>query len=158
MLVLSKMKRIFLNLLLATSALCAEPHGPFYSPITGFSDALIPILTAFEKAQVETTLRGFIARADSFPGFRQSDMEPSEHGLYLNVAVRDPEEVKGFSDKTEKKDVFTHRLVQIPPPKGGGQALVIQLDFGREVSADVIRAIDASITAVITFSKQPPKP
>ena len=38
----SKMKRIFLCLMLATSALCDEPRGPFYSPITGFSEALMP--------------------------------------------------------------------------------------------------------------------
>ena len=150
------MNRLLVLLLFATSSICAEPGGPFYSPVTGFSDALAPILTAFEKAKVETTLRGFIARADSLPGFRQSDTEPSAYGLYLNVAVRDPEEVKGFSDKTEQKGTYTHRLVQIPPPKGGDQALVIELDFGRNVSADIIRVIDTCIGGVIKFSKQAP--
>ena len=152
------MKRILLSLLLATSAWCAEPRGPFDSPVTGFSGALVPIMTSFEKAKIETTLRGFFARADSFPGFRQSDSEPSEHGLCLNVAVRDAGEIKSFSDTTQDKGVFKSRLIEIPPPKGGDQALVIEFDIGSKVTADVIRSIDTAITAVITFSKQPSKP
>jgi hypothetical protein len=144
--------------LLATSSVFAESPGPFYSPVTGFSDALVPILDGFEKAKIESTLRGFIARADSFPGFSQSENDPSEYGLYLNVAVRDSVEVKGFSDHTEQKGAISHRLVQIPPPKGGDQAIVIELDFGRKVSAKVIRAIDMCIRRVVRFSKQSNKP
>jgi hypothetical protein len=145
---------LFLILLFATPAICAEPRDPFYSPITGFADALVPILTGFEKTRVETTLRGFIARADSFPGFQHSEMEPSEHGLYLNVAVRDSGEVKGFADHTEQRGAVTHRLVQIPPPKGGEQAIVIEWDCGREVPTKVIRAIDSCVSGVVRFSKQ----
>ncbi len=148
------MKIAFLLLILATSAFWSNPGGPFYSPVTGFSGALVPILTKFEKARIETTLRGFIARADSFPGFRQSEMDPSEHGIYLNVAVRDASEVKALSDRTERHGAVTHRMVEIPPPEGGDQALVIELDSGRDVPPEVMRALDKSIRGVIEYSKR----
>jgi hypothetical protein len=149
--------RLLLIFSLAASAFAAEPRGPFYDPVTGFSKALTPILSGFEKAKVETTLRGFIARADSFPGFDKSDLEPTEYGLYLNVAVRDADEVKGFSDHTEMKESITHRLVQITPPKGGDQAIVIALDYGPKVAPKVIRAIDKCIRGVIEFSRRTAK-
>jgi len=145
---------VLLLFLLASSALAAESRGPFYSPITGFTDALVPVLAGFEKASVETTLRGFIARADSFPGYRNSDSEPSEYGLYLNVAVRDAEEVKALSDLSEPKGAVTHRLVQIPAPKGGDQAMVIQIDYGPKASAESIRAIDECIAGIKRFSRE----
>ena len=135
----------------------AKSPDPFYSPVTGFSDALIPLLVSFEKTKIETTLRGFIARADSFPGFRQSETEPSEYGIYLNVAVCDPVDLRRFSDHTEQKGALTHRLIQIPPPKGGEQAIIIQLDYGRKVSTKVIRTIDKCIAHVISFSKRSTK-
>jgi hypothetical protein len=143
--------------LLAASVMAAESRGPFYSPVTGFSDALIPILHDFEKAKIETTLRGFIVRADSAPGFAHSETDPSEFGLYLNVSVRDAKEVKAFSDSTEGKGGFSRRLVKIPPPRGGDQAIVIELDYGPRVSPDVLRAIDKCISGVVNFSKQRPK-
>jgi hypothetical protein len=152
------MRHFVFFILLAGAALAAEPKGPFYSPITGFSDAFLPLLTGFEKASVETTLRGFIARADSFPGYRNSDVEPSEYGLYLNVAVRDAEEVNGLSDRTEQKGAVTHRLVQIPPPKGGDQAIVIQFDYGGKASAETIKAIDSCIAGIVKFAGRPVTP
>lgn len=150
--------RFLLIFLSVTSAICAESRDPFYDPVTGFSDALVPILSGFEKSSVVTTLRGFIARGDSFPGFRESETEPSEYGLYLNVAVRDPDDVKGLSDQTERKGAVTHRLVQIPAPKGGESAIIIEVDYGREVPSEVIRAIEKCIAGVVQFSKQPTKP
>jgi hypothetical protein len=146
--------KFFFLLLLATSAFAAESKGPFYSPITGFSEALLPIFDGFEKAGVETTLRGFIARADSFPGYEKSEMDPSERGLYLNVAVRDAEEVKKYSDHSEEKDGITCRLVQIPAPKGGEVAIVIQFDYGRKAPVESIKAIDACIAGVAKFSRE----
>ena len=85
-------------------------------------------------------------------------MEPSEYGLYLNVAVRDAEEVNGLSDRIEQKGAVTHRLVQIPPPKGGDQAIVILLDYGAKASAEAIRAIDSCIAGVVKFAGQPATP
>ena len=149
------MNRFLLIFLIATSAVGEEPRGPFYSPIRGFSQAILPILDGFEKAKVETTLRGFIARADSAPGFSQSEEEPSEYGLYLNVAVCDSNEISGFSDHKKRKGTVTHRFVEIPPPKGGKQAIVIELEYGRKVHPKVIQAIDNCINGVVRFSKKP---
>jgi hypothetical protein len=151
-------KQFVLILLLASWAIGTEPRGPFHSPVTGFSDALVPILTGFEKAQIETALRGFIARADSFPGFERSDMEPSEHGLYLNVAVRDATEVDGLSDRSELKGAVTHRVIEIPPPTGGEQALVILLNYGRDVPPEVIKAIDSASAKSSHFQRSEPNP
>lgn len=147
-------KWLLLLHLLAAPALARESSGPFYSPVMGFSEALAPILSGFEKAKIETTLRGFVARGDSAPGFAQSEMDPSEYGVYLNVAVRDAQEVNGFSDRTEEKGAFMRRTVKIPPPSGGDQAIVVELDYGRKVSGDVLRAIDKCISGVVSFSKQ----
>lgn len=149
---------VFLLPVLACSALAAEPEGPFYRPISGFSEALLPILSGFEKASVETTLRGFIARADSFPGYRNSDMEPSDYGLYLNVAVRDADEVKEYSDRSGEKGGVTYRLIQIPAPKGGDQSMVIEFDYGGKASAESVKAIDACIAGVVNFSRKSGNP
>lgn len=138
--------------------MAAERRGPFYDPITGFSDALVPILTAFEQSRIETTLRGIIARADSFPGFRASDTKPSEHGLYLNVAVRDVTEIEGSSDRTEHNGGVTRRLVQVPPPTDGEMALVIALDYGSDIPQEVIREIDKCIQRIVALSKKRTKP
>lgn len=140
------MHRAFLVLLLAVSAFGAEPSGPFHDPITGFSGALIPLLTSFEEASVTTTLRGFVARGDSFPGYRESETEPSEHGLYLNVAVKD--DIHEFSDRTEQKGGLTRRLIQIPAPRKGQQSLSIELCYGPKVSAETVRAVDACISRI----------
>lgn len=146
------MNRAFLVLLFAISAVGAEPSVPFHDPITGFSGLLIPLLTSFEQASVTTTLRGFIARGDSFPGYRQSEADPSEHGLYLNVAVS--EDVKEFSDRIEQQAGITRRRVQIPAPKPGQQSLVIELRYGPQVAPQVIRAIDISITGITKPTKR----
>jgi hypothetical protein len=145
-------KSLLLLYLLAASAMAAESHGPFYSPVTGFSNALIPILEGFEKAKIEKTLRGFIARADSAPGFKRSETDPSESGLYLNVSVRDAEEVKALSDSTEEIGVFSRRTVKIPAPPHGDQAIVIELDYGGKVPSEVLRAIDSCIKGVVAAS------
>jgi len=109
------MNRVLLILFLAAYVFGAELSNAFDSPVTGFSAALVPLLTSFEEASVTTTLRGFIARGDSFPGYRQPETKPSEYGLYLNVAVS--EDVKEFSDHADQKGGLTHRLIQIPAPQ-----------------------------------------
>lgn len=56
------MKTFLLILLLTASSFvwgAEEPSSsPFEDPVTGFSTALLPLLTSFEKASVQTTLRG----------------------------------------------------------------------------------------------------
>lgn len=146
------MKTFLLILLLGASAFCAEPSNPFDDgAITGFSTALVPLLTSFEQASIQTTLRGFIARGDSFPGFRQSEREPSEYGLYLNVTMN--EDVKKFSDHREQKGGLTHRLVQIPAPKQGQQSFEIELVYGPLVEPETIRAIDTCIRRMAKLQK-----
>ncbi|MEQ1859370.1 MAG: hypothetical protein ABMA13_05495 [Chthoniobacteraceae bacterium] len=150
------MNRVLLTFFLAVSAFGAEPSSPFDSPVTGFSVALVPLLTSFEQASVKTTLRGFIARGDSFPGYRQSETEPSEYGLYLNVAVS--EDIKEFADRTEQKDGLTHRLIQIPAPTPGQQSLVIELRYGPQVPQETIRAMDDCISRIAKPTKRKPTP
>ena len=141
-----------LILLLSTSAFCATPSTPFDDPVIGFSAALVPLLTSFEKASIETTLRGFIARGDSFPGFEnQPEREPSEYGLYLNVAVS--EDVKKFSDHREQKGGLTHRLVEILAPKQGQQSLLINLIYGPLVEPEIVRAIDTCISRIAKLQR-----
>lgn len=146
------MKRLVFILLFAVSAFAAEQSNPFDSPVTGFSDALLPILTSFEKAVIKKTLRGFNARGDSAPGFSHSETEPSEDGLFLYVAVN--EDVKQFSDRTEQKNGIAHRTVQILAPKQGEQSLVIELHYGPHVSSSVIGAIDTCIKRITEFAKK----
>src|SRR5579871_3293799 len=107
---------IMLWALLAIQSLAVErpsnKSGPFYDPTLGFEEAFMPILTSFEKAQIETTNRGFFVRGDYPGGFLQSDMEPSYEGLYLNVGVA--EDVKALSDETKQVKDYTERRVSIP--------------------------------------------
>jgi hypothetical protein len=147
------MNRTVLILLLATSTFAAEPSTRFDGPVRDFSSALVPLLTSFEQASITTTLRGFFARGDSFPAYRRAESDlsnpgnaPSEYGLFLSVATS--EDVTEFSDHTKQKDGLTHRLLQIPPPKIGQQALVIELHYGSHVLPEVVHAIDASISNI----------
>ena len=143
--------------LFATSPIFADPPDPFSDPVTAFSKAIVPILASFEKAKVEKTWRGFFARADTQPGLKQSEMEPSADGLYLDVEVRDSAEVKEFTDHTEQNGSVTHRAIRIPAPPHQEQALIVDLRYGSRVSKNVIGAIDSCIsqfTARSLLSKQ----
>jgi hypothetical protein len=152
------MKVFFFILLGLASAIAAEPKDAWHGPVMGFSEAIAPILDGFEKANVKTTLRGFIARGDTSPGFAASEIDPSEDGLYLNVAVRDAEEVPSLLDKVEKKGAITYRLVEIPARPGREQGLRISLHYGPGARAEAIRAIDGCIGKIKKAANGAEKP
>jgi len=74
--------------------------------------------------------------------------------LYLNVAVS--KDVKEFSDRAEQQGGLTRRLFQIPAPKHGQRSLVIDLRYGPQVSPEVIRTINTSITSIAKPTKRKP--
>ena len=123
--------------------------------IEHFSEALAPVLSGSEKAKVETTLRGFYLRADIFPGM-EDETEPSENGIYLNVAVRDAEEIPAFTDVTVTKDSISTRTVEFTAPKGSTQGLRIHFVYGKDAPEESLAAIRASIARLIKASKQGP--
>jgi hypothetical protein len=146
--------------LFASSPIFADPPDPFSDPVTAFSKAIVPILASFEKAKVEKTWRGFFARADTQPGFKKPENEPSEDGLYLDVEVRDAAEVKEFTDHTEQNGSVMYRAIRIPAPPHQEQALIVELRYGNRVPKEVIAAIESCIsqfTARSLLSKQTKK-
>jgi hypothetical protein len=129
--------------------------GLFDTPIEHFSEALAPVLSGSEKGKVETTLRGFYLRADIFPRM-QNETEPSENGIYLNVAVRDAEEIPAFTDVTVTKNAISTRTVEFTALKGSTQGLRIHFAYGKDAPEESLAAIRASIAKIIKASKQGP--
>lgn len=127
--------------------------GLFDNPIGFFAGALLPTLSNSEAAKIITTLRGFYLRADSHPGLKD-EYEPSELGVYLNVAVRDPEEIPVFKDSTSTVGLITTRTVELPAPKNEKVGLRITLAHGKSAPLKTLTAIQASITQTIKDSEQ----
>lgn len=129
----------------------SDSHGAeavFDNPSSLFPNSFLPVLAHFEKAKIETTLRGFYLRADTFPGFNQ-EYAPSAAGIYLNVAVRDPEEIPKFKDTSTVVGEVTERTVEFPELKGGEVALRIVFKFGSHASSEAVSAIGRDIETVI---------
>jgi hypothetical protein len=120
----------------------------FGNPRRLFANSFLPVLSRFEKARIETTLRGFHLRADTFPAFKQ-EHDPSDAGLYLDVAVRDPEEIPGFRDSSRMVGGVTERMVEFPAFENGEVALRIVFKFGSHASTEAIHAIGKDIEALI---------
>jgi len=127
--------------------------GIFYDPTILFADAYLPALTHFEKTKIETTLRGFILRSDTQPGF-QDELHPSHAGLYLNVAVRDPEEIPRFADDISRSADIITRTVEIPPTPADDVALRILLIYGSHADPKTISAIEKCIDSIEKKSEQ----
>lgn len=119
----------------------------FGNPSQLFPNSFLPVLAHFEKARIETTLRGFYLRADTFPGIQKND--PSDAGLYLNVAVRDPEEIPKFRDSSKVVGEVTERMVELPAFKNGEVALRVVFQFGPHANPEAVKAIGKDIEAVI---------
>jgi hypothetical protein len=113
-----------------------------------FPNSFLPALSNFEKARIETALRGFYLRADTFPGFNQ-EYEPSDSGIYLNVAVRDPEEISEFKDMSKVAGGITERTVEFPESEKGGVTLRVVFKCGSHADPDAIKAIGNDIEAII---------
>ena len=126
----------------------ARAGGILGDPIVLFPNSFLPVLSRFEKAKIETTLRGFYLRADTFPGIKE-EHEPSDAGLYLNVAVRDPEEILKFKDSSKTDGEITERMVEFPELKNGEVALRIVFTFGSHANPDAIKAISNDIESAI---------
>jgi hypothetical protein len=119
-----------------------DPRKPFAS---AFGEMLI-----FEKASIETTLRGFIAIGDSSPGYRAQKSNPpqppSEWGMNLNVGLC--EDTTMSSDVVESKKGMTHRRISILSPlknDPSAPSLEIEWTYGSKVKPEVIQAIDRCI-------------
>lgn len=84
----------------------------------------------------------------------EREYEPSEAGIYLDVAVRDPEEIPVFKDETTTKGSITKRTVEIPAQKGGEVALRITLEFGKDAPVESLAAIRACIAKIKKTSEQ----
>lgn len=106
------------------------------------------MLSHFEKAKIETTLRGFYLRADTFPGFNQ-EHDPSAAGIYLNVAVRDSEEISEFKDTSKVAGEITERTVEFPRIRNGEVSLRIVFKFGSHASSEAVNAVGGDIETVI---------
>jgi hypothetical protein len=120
----------------------------FDHPSSLFPHSFLPALAHFEKAKVETTLRGFYLRADTFPGFNR-EHDPSAAGIYLNVAVRDPQEIPYFKDASTVVGEVTERTVEFPEPEKARVALRVVFKFGSHANPDAIKAISNDIEEVI---------
>jgi len=150
------MKTLVYALLLLTSATLVRAESQralFHSPIEFFEGVLLPCLSNSEAAKISTTLRGFYLRADSHPGLR-NEYDPSELGIYLDVAVRDPEEISAFKDSTTSERLITTRTVELPAPKNEQSALRITFVYGKDAPEKALAAIRAAITKTIKASEQ----
>jgi hypothetical protein len=125
-----------------------EARQVFDDPIRLFPNSFLPALSHFEKARIETTLRGFYLRADTFPGFNQ-EHDPSAAGIYLNVAVRDPEEISEFKDTSKVAGEITERTVEFPRIGNGEVSLRIVFKFGSHASSEAVSAVGRDIETVI---------
>lgn len=135
---------IFLGCL-AAAPLAAEAKEDDF--IVAFSPSFVPALHGFETASIQTNLRGFILRGDSFPGINQAD--PTPYGASLNVAIADAGSQAKRIDRTEQKADCTCRKVQIPPRTAVEDSIEVEFIYGKEVPKEVVSAINACIDKLL---------
>jgi len=144
------MSRALFLLLIATVSVS---KGAPFDPVNDFASTLAPILGSGERATIQKTWRGFVARGDTQAGLAKSGTEPTEVGLFLDVEVRDAEEATRLIDTTIQEGAITRRTIRIPAPKGDPQSLLIILRYGPQVRSEAVTAIEACITKMIAASK-----
>ncbi len=140
--------RILLFILLgylAATPLTAQTKDDDFMAV--FSPSFVPALNGFETASIQTNLRGFVLRGDSFPGLKQAN--PTPYGASLNVAVAVAGAQAERIDRTEQKAGCTCRTVQIPPRKAGENSIEVEFAYGKEVPKQVVSAINACINNLL---------
>jgi hypothetical protein len=127
-----------------------QAGGRFDNPPALFPGSMISVMSHFEKAKIEKTWRGFYLRADTQPGMA-SETEPTETGIYLDVAVRDAEEIPEFKDSSAVAGEITRRIVEIPAAKREGDevALRIVFTFGSGANAEALAASRKEIDGIV---------
>ena len=147
--------KYFLTLLAVTIWTLVSPAvqagGRFDNPPALFPGSMVSVMAHFEKARIEKTWRGFFLRADTQPGMA-AETEPTAAGIYLNVAVRDPEEIAEFKDSSAVAGEITRRIVEIPAAKGEEVALRIVFTFGSGANAEALAAIRKEIDGIVKGS------
>ncbi|MDZ4286656.1 MAG: hypothetical protein U0984_01785 [Prosthecobacter sp.] len=123
----------------------------FDDPLALFQKALVPALNGGERGVVKTTLRGFQLRVD-----HQSQIEKSasESGIFLDVEVRDPEEIPELTDVTEKEGGLSRRTVKLPATWDGGSGLAIYLTYGTEAQPKALKALENCIIEILQKTAQ----
>lgn len=148
--------------IVAAGTLSATPESwkeDACDPKHPFAYAFLPMLD-FEKASIETTLRGFIAIGDSAPGYRAQKEDashlPSEWGMNLNVATC--EDTTKSSDVIEKKGGLIHRSISLLSPTKDTPSLEIEWVYGPKVKASTLVSIEQCIKQLKKSAQLKPDP
>jgi len=133
-----------------------------YDPRKPFNSAFGEMLN-FEKASIETNLRGFVAVGDSSPGYRAQKSNPphppTEWGMNLNVALC--EDTTKNSDVVEIKRGVVHRTISILSPvknDPSAPSMEIEWTYGSKVKPAVIQAIEGCIVRLKKSAREKPVP
>ena len=139
------MKAVLLAILLLSTArgACARE----WDPVGLFSKIFVPALKGFETTKVETGLRGFWLRGDSFPGIEGKT--PSAYGIRLTVTIHDEGPQARFRDERKDLDGFSSRSVTLPQKSTEDSSLEIAFLYGSEAEEGVVKAIHAQIDGLI---------
>lgn len=138
-------------LALSASAIC-RAEEVFYSPLSLFKESFSPVMEKFFAASLTKTLRGFSLRGDGTSD-KTKALLPSDHGISLDVAVRDAAEIPEFQDTTTTEGGLTKRMVRFPAfppgqPVDQSQGLAVTLTYGPQASSEALAAISECIEAV----------
>jgi hypothetical protein len=139
-------------LLVALLLLSGIARGQPEDPLQEFSKTLVPVMEGFETASIQKTLRGFLIRADSFPGFK--DDKPTAYGMLLNLAVNDdPPAVIEKIDRTDTEDGCAHREIQLPGHFDGGSKMDVSFYYGASAPRDVVALINVELDELVRTHK-----
>jgi hypothetical protein len=148
------MKALFFVLLLAGLAAADRSRSDddisLQAPST-FARVYPTVLDNFEKTVIQSTLRGFQIRADTFSGMHKHPYDPSVRGLWLDVEVRGPEEMPIFQDRHQVDGDIVTRTVKFSATKSNPDySLRITFAFGVFADASSILEINTSIDQLIS--------
>ena len=107
----------------------------FDDPIAVTAPLFHSFLSSFEKARIETNLKGVVLHGDTHSDFATTEI--SEEGIYLNIAVRDPIEKR--IDRITDLGHAKRRFLQFGDSKS---SLAIEFTFGRNAPPRIVRSIE----------------